>query len=125
MRHWAAQLYEKMPEHMGADRATVVYAGGDDVLGALHESEPGQRDLRADHLFDWLRIFRDLWGQAEQPLTASMGVVWADSSVPQREALQHARDAEASAKARGRDRFALRLLYASGTHLELPALGRG
>jgi CRISPR-associated protein Cmr2 len=47
-----------------------------------------------------------------------MGVVWADSSVPQREALQHTREAEASAKARGRDRFALRLLYASGNHLE-------
>jgi len=47
-----------------------------------------------------------------------MGLVWADANVPQREALQHARDAEASAKARGKDRFALRLLYASGNHLE-------
>jgi CRISPR-associated protein Cmr2 len=51
-------------------------------------------------------------------ITVSMGLVWATASVPQREALQHARDAETSAKARGRDRFALRLLYASGNHLE-------
>jgi CRISPR-associated protein Cmr2 len=118
MRQRAAELYKAVPECMGINRATVVYAGGDDVLGALHESEPGQRDLGADDLFAWLRLFPDLWAQSKQRLTASMGVVWADSSVPQREALQHARDAEASAKARGRDRFALRLLYASGTHLE-------
>jgi CRISPR-associated protein Cmr2 len=124
MRQWAQDLYKKVPEQMGAERATLVYAGGDDLLGALHETEPGQRDLRRDHLLDWLRRFPDLWRQNGlckqngQPLTASMGVVWADSSVPQREALQHTREAEASAKARGRDRFALRLLYASGNHLE-------
>jgi CRISPR-associated protein Cmr2 len=47
-----------------------------------------------------------------------MGVVWADAQVPQREALQHARDAEATAKARGKNRFALRLVYAGGNHLE-------
>jgi CRISPR-associated protein Cmr2 len=54
----------------------------------------------------------------QQDLTVSMGLVWADAKVPQREALQHARDAEASAKVRGKDRFALRLLYANGNHLE-------
>ncbi|MFO0016167.1 MAG: type III-B CRISPR-associated protein Cas10/Cmr2, partial [Synechococcaceae cyanobacterium] len=37
MRQWAAQLYTAVPQHMGPDRATVVYAGGDDILGALHE----------------------------------------------------------------------------------------
>jgi CRISPR-associated protein Cmr2 len=119
MRQWAAQLYTAVPNHMGRDRATVVYAGGDDILGALHETQPGSRDLRSDDLFHWLLLFPGLWktnGQAT--LTASMGLVWADSQVPQREALQHAREAEASAKERGRNRFALRLLYASGNHLE-------
>jgi CRISPR-associated protein Cmr2 len=119
MRQWAAQLYTAVPHHMGRDRATVVYAGGDDILGALHETQPGRRDLRRDDLFHWLLLFPGLWktnGQAT--LTASMGLVWADSQVPQREALQHAREAEASAKERGRNRFALRLLYASGNHLE-------
>jgi CRISPR-associated protein Cmr2 len=119
MRQWAAGLYRKVPDQMGRDRATVVYAGGDDLFGALHETEPGERDLRREHLFDWLRIFPDLWKQNELTgITASMGLVWADSQVPQREALQHARDAEAAAKARGRDRFALRLLYAGGNHLQ-------
>jgi CRISPR-associated protein Cmr2 len=119
MRQWAAQLYTAVPHHMGRDRATVVYAGGDDILGALHETQPGRRDLRRDDLFHWLLLFPGLWKtNGQTTLTASMGLVWADSQVPQREALQHAREAEASAKERGRNRFALRLLYASGNHLE-------
>jgi CRISPR-associated protein Cmr2 len=123
MRQWAAQLYTKVPELMGSNRATIVYAGGDDILGALHETTPGQRDLSRNDLFDWLQLFPQLWAQLrndtnQKALTASMGLVWADSQVPQREALQHVRDAEASAKARGRNRFALRLLYANGNHLE-------
>jgi CRISPR-associated protein Cmr2 len=97
----------------------VVYAGGDDLLGALHETKPGANDLTTEHLWRWLRQFPQIWKQCDQEnLTVSMGLVWADAQVPQREALQHARDAEVSAKARGKDRFALRLLYANGNHLE-------
>ena len=125
MRSWAASLYGAVPRCLeeGATndkaKATVVYAGGDDLLGALHESDPGAGDLSTADLWRWLLEFPSLWKEAKQPeLTISMGVVWADATVPQREALQHARDAEASAKSRGRDRFALRLLYASGNHLE-------
>jgi CRISPR-associated protein Cmr2 len=119
MRIWAAGLYQEVPNIMGADRATLVYAGGDDVFGALHESTPGCRDLRRQDLFDWLLRFPELWAENRQAgLTVSMGLVWADSQVPQREALQHAREAEAEAKARGRDRFALRLVYAGGNHLQ-------
>jgi len=118
MRAWAAGLYQKVPDVMH-DKALVVYAGGDDVFGALHETEPGARDLGPDDLWRWLCAFPRLWqGCGQEMLTVSMGLVWADSQVPQREALQHARDAEASAKDRGRNRFALRLLYASGNHLE-------
>jgi CRISPR-associated protein Cmr2 len=127
IRAWASSLYTRVPALMGEAsfarderRATVVYAGGDDLLGALHESRPGSRDLKAHHLWSWLVQFPSLWQEAGLPevITVSMGLVWATASVPQREALQHARDAETSAKARGRDRFALRLLYASGNHLE-------
>jgi CRISPR-associated protein Cmr2 len=118
MRSWAAGLYQRVPEIM-EKQAMVVYAGGDDLFGALHETEPGANDLNTDHLWRWLRQFPKIWEQCEQKnLTVSMGLVWADAKVPQREALQHARDAEASAKARGKNRFALRLLYASGNHLE-------
>jgi CRISPR-associated protein Cmr2 len=118
MRSWAAGLYERVPAVM-MKQAMIVYAGGDDLLGALHETEPGANDLSTDQLWRWLRQFPQIWQQCEQKnLTVSMGLVWADAKVPQREALQHARKAEASAKDRGKNRFALRLLYASGNHLE-------
>ncbi|MEB3353019.1 MAG: type III-B CRISPR-associated protein Cas10/Cmr2 [Cyanobacteriota bacterium] len=118
MRTWAAGLYERVPAVM-ENQAMVVYAGGDDLFGALHETEPGANDLTTDHLWRWLRQFPEIWkGCKQEQLTVSMGLVWADAKVPQREALQHAREAEASAKARGKNRFALRLLYASGNHLE-------
>lgn len=126
IRRWAASLYDQVPYAMGepasegpSRKATVVYAGGDDVFGSLHESAPGKQDLTTADLWRWLETFPALWAEANQPqLTISMGLVWADAKVPQREALHHARLAEACAKARGKDRFALRLLYASGNHLE-------
>ena len=118
MRTWAASLYQLVPGRIPG-QAMVVYAGGDDLFGALHESEPGKQDLTTTQLIDWLLAFPELWKRCGQEgLTSSMGLVWADAKVPQREALQHAREAEASAKARGKDRFALRLLYANGNHLE-------
>jgi CRISPR-associated protein Cmr2 len=118
MRSWAAGLYDRVPAVM-EKQAMVVYAGGDDLFGALHETVPGADDLTTDNLWRWLLQFPAIWQQCgQQNLTVSMGLVWADAKVPQREALQHARDAEASAKARGKNRFALRLLYASGNHLE-------
>jgi CRISPR-associated protein Cmr2 len=118
MREWAASLYVKVPRQL-PQKAMVVYAGGDDVFGALHESEAGKGDLSVQDLWRWLEAFPELWKECRQPgLTVSMGLVWASAAVPQRDALQHAREAEASAKARGRNRFALRLLYASGNHLE-------
>ena len=124
MRKWAADLYTKVPEKV-PEHAMVVYAGGDDLFGALHESIPGKRDLTTQHLWTWLEEYQGLWASAcEQDesgrprLTVSMGLVWADTQVPQREALQHAREAEASAKRSGKNRFALRLLYANGNHLE-------
>ncbi len=118
MRNWSAGLYERVPAVMNR-KAMVVYAGGDDVFGALHESRPGCGDLGPADLWAWLEAFPLLWKECNQPqLTVSMGLVWASGSVPQREALQHAREAEASAKQRGRNRFVLRLLYASGNHLE-------
>lgn len=118
MRKWAGALYTKIPQSLPG-HAMVVYAGGDDLFGALHESRPGRADLTTDHLWKWLGEFPKIWETCgQQDLTVSMGLVWADSQVPQREALQHAREAEASAKARGKNRFALRMLYANGNHLE-------
>lgn len=146
MRDWAAGVYQNAPIRLAEnlcrsldqdkrgeasapadlpDQVTVVFAGGDDVLGALHESRPGSNDLSTDHLWAWIRTYPRLWAEASQPdpslppkFSVSMGLVWADSQVPQREALQQAREAQASAKARGKNRFALRLVQANGNHLE-------
>jgi len=122
MRSWAEGLYNKVPE-ITQQMGTVVYAGGDDLLGALHDL-PGSdgtdidKALASAHLMDWLKKFPDLWLQHEQDITVSMGLVFVNGQVPQREALQHVRLAEASAKAHGRNRFALRLLFSGGQSIE-------
>ncbi|TGH26268.1 MAG: hypothetical protein ERJ68_02195 [Aphanocapsa feldmannii 277cI] len=124
MRNWAGSLYDGIPEQM-QQKATVIYAGGDDLLGVLHSS-PGDADhLTPKDLFTWIeKVFPEIWQENDQareaahPLTVSMGLVWAAKTVPQREALAHAREAEARAKHLGRNRFALRLLYPGGQHLE-------
>lgn len=121
---WAEQLYTKVPdpEHMNG-MATVVYAGGDDLLGALHgrpdtDDQPVQEDLSSKDLFRWLKIFPALWEDHGQGISVSMGLVWTTDKVPQREALQQVREAESSAKKGGKDRFALRLLFSGGQSIE-------
>jgi CRISPR-associated protein len=60
----------------------------------------------------------DLWSHHYQPITASIGFVWAAPNVPQRDVLQHCQEAEQTAKSKGRDRLALRILFNSGNFLE-------
>lgn len=60
----------------------------------------------------------EIWSKHKQPITVSVGFVWAAPGVPQRDVLQQCRDAEQSAKRSGRDRIALRILFNSGNHLE-------
>lgn len=122
MRSWAERLYAEVPRLMDG-KATVVYAGGDDLLGALHD-QATDRDphrsapLVAADLLRWLQRFPQLWSEHGQLITVSMGIVLVRGQVPQREALQQVRLAEASAKAHGRDRFALRLLFSGGQAIE-------
>lgn len=117
MRTWAESLYTVVPARM-QNKATVVYAGGDDLLGALHDAD-AQNALTASDLLDWLQCFsKEIWPSHGQQLTVSMGLVWAEDKVLQREALAQLRNAERQAKDAGRDRFALRVLFRSGRHLE-------
>jgi CRISPR-associated protein Cmr2 len=120
MRTWAQSLYELVPETM-LNKATVVYAGGDDLLGALHGGGDEDADpLSPAELLHWLQCFStQIWPAHQQEgLTVSMGLVWTQGKVPQREALAQLREAERQAKNAGRDRFALRVLFNSGRHLE-------
>lgn len=122
MRRWAEKLYNRVPQ-LTEEKGTVVYAGGDDLLGALHD-RPGPEGsdivehLRAKDLMAWLKAFPGIWNEHGQGITVSMGLVYTGGQVPQREALQQLRLAQASAKAHGRNRFALRLLFSGGQAIE-------
>jgi CRISPR-associated protein Cmr2 len=95
----------------------IIYAGGDDFLGVLYRNHP-QPELTAQDCLNWFYQFPDIWKAHEQNITVSIGWVWAAPGVPQRDVLQHCREAEQSAKSSGRDRLAIRILFNSGNTLE-------
>ncbi|MBE9118737.1 hypothetical protein IQ249_22870 [Lusitaniella coriacea LEGE 07157] len=81
--------------------------------------------LTTEECLQWFYQFKhdctdrmDTWRHHQQPITVSVGFVWAAPGVPQRDVLQHCREAEKSAKNSGRDRVCLRILFNSGNHLE-------
>lgn len=97
----------------------IVYAGGDDFMGVLFQSATSGK-LTATECLQWFAGLPEEWekhGYADK-ITVSVGFVWAAPNVPQRDVLQHGREAEKSAKTCGRDRLALRVLFNSGNHLE-------
>lgn len=94
----------------------IIYAGGDDFLGVLYPHE--KSSLTLYDCLPWLYHFPTIWNQHKQPITVSMGFVWAAGGVPQRDILQHCKLAEQSAKQQGRDRLVIRILYNSGNYIE-------
>lgn len=105
----------------------LIYAGGDDFLGVFYsetlDNTPGAalsaRRFTAKACLDWFYQFPSrVWQQHRQEITVSVGFVWAGAGVPQRDVLQHCREAEQAAKRHGRNRLALRVLFNSGNHLE-------
>lgn len=58
------------------------------------------------------------WQAHGQPITLSVGFVWAGHSVPQRDVLQHCREAEKRAKALGKNRVTIRVLFNSGQYVQ-------
>jgi len=120
MREWGRAFKQTylLSDHPGR----VVYAGGDDFLGVLYHPD---RQIEPRVCLHWLSQFRSQtwnslgnWTGEHEKITASVGFVWASPQVPQREVLQHCREAEKAAKAGGKDRVALRVLFAGGNHLE-------
>ncbi len=95
----------------------VIYAGGDDFLGVLYRNAPEQ-ELTAQECLNWFYTFPEVWREHGQDITVSVGFVWAGGGVPQRDVLQHCREAEKSAKNNGRDRIALRVLFNGGNCIE-------
>lgn len=113
MRCWGKNFSEKFPRQLGR----VVYAGGDDFLGAIY-SEEKQEPIKAQDAFEWLMQLPRKWQEHGQDITLSMGFIWAGHSIPQREILQHCREAEKVAKGLGRNRVTIRILFNSGQYVE-------
>jgi CRISPR-associated protein Cmr2 len=115
----------------------IIYAGGDDFLGVIYNTDtktpltPETTATLRKNALDWLGTLNQTWQEHQQPITLSVGFVWAGHSVPQRDVLQHCREAESQAKLGGRDRVALRVVFNNGQHVQwiapwdwLPLLGQ-
>ncbi|MEM8613101.1 MAG: type III-B CRISPR-associated protein Cas10/Cmr2 [Cyanobacteria bacterium P01_H01_bin.105] len=128
LRNWGYALDEYLPSPRSGQQVSdalrlrkdgrIVYAGGDDFLGTLYRNAP-RNPLKAQECLDWFYTFKsDIWSRHDQPISVSVGFVWASPQIPQRDILQHCQLAEKSAKKSGRDRIALRILFSDGKHLE-------
>ncbi len=115
MVKWAKDaLNPSVKKHNGR----VIYAGGDDFLGVFYRADPEPK-LKATEVLDWFYQFKHkVWKAHGEDITVSVGFVWAAAGVPQRDVLQHCKEAEQSAKKHGRDRTALRVLFNGGNYLE-------
>ncbi|MBW4418962.1 MAG: CRISPR-associated protein Cmr2 [Myxacorys californica WJT36-NPBG1] len=121
MREWGGTFKQKFSQDLGR----VIYAGGDDFLGVLYRSKRDQ-PIEPLEAFQWLRELPDEWKNLQADLqealhlkmTFSVGFVWAGHSVPQRDILQHCREAEKHAKSLGRDRVTIRVVFNSGQYVQ-------
>ena len=118
MREWG-DYFKKLPESGTIPDWRVIYAGGDDFLGVFYNRE------NAIDCVDFFSTFKkNIWNEGKvdstekKKITVSVGFVWAFPGIPQRDILQHCREAEKSAKNNGRDRIAFRILFNNGNHLE-------
>ncbi len=112
---------EALKPSVKANLGRVIYAGGDDFLGVFYQDYNGNTEKQTflNTCLEWFYRFpTNVWQQHEQDITVSVGFVWAGGGVPQRDVLQHCREAEQAAKKRGRDRLAIRILFNSGNYLE-------
>ncbi|MGB3511167.1 MAG: type III-B CRISPR-associated protein Cas10/Cmr2 [Microcoleaceae cyanobacterium] len=116
MRDWGNELTANQKKYLD-NKGRMIYAGGDDFLGVLYYPE---QQIQPTECLELLSNFKSVIWHGENPkkITASVGFVWAGSQVPQRDILQHCHQAEQSAKKKGRDRIAFRILFNSGNYLE-------
>lgn len=111
-------------------KGRIIYAGGDDFMGVLYTEEPKSgetpKKLKSIEAWNWLlhlpkeweQLQADLKNQLKLNFTYSVGFVWAGHQVPQRDILQHCREAEKRAKSLGRDRVTIRVVFNSGQYVQ-------
>ncbi|KAM3113441.1 Cas10/Cmr2 second palm domain-containing protein [Phormidesmis sp. 146-33] len=121
MRKWG-EWFKSNPRNgkkrlLAGEDSRIVYAGGDDFLGVLFNAD---KQIETTECLEFFTHFKtQVWNQrSRKPINVSVGFVWAGAKVPQREVLQHCREAEKVAKRKGRDRINFRILFNSGTYLE-------
>jgi len=130
LRDWGHDFKDNFDLELNLGR--VVYAGGDDFLGVIYGTEEKpQRDKQ--EVIDWLCGLRGQWeklrnamrekglrvNDGDEPnVSLSVGFVWAGHSVPQRDVLQHCREAEKLAKNLGRDRVTIRVVFNNGQFVQ-------
>lgn len=129
MRHWGGKFKAK-PDLFPNGKGRVIYAGGDDFLGVLYSEESPTQEkpekVKPIEAWKWLLTLPSHWQELQADLkselaidyTFSLGFVWAGHQVPQRDILQHCREAEKRAKSLGRDRVTIRVLFNSGQYVQ-------
>jgi CRISPR-associated protein Cmr2 len=130
MRDWGTQFKEQK-DLFPQGKGRVIYAGGDDFLGVLYseEAQQGQESpekVKPIEAWNWLLTLPKQWEELQGDLkkqlnidfTYSVGFVWAGHQVPQRDILQHCREAEKRAKSLGRDRVTIRVVFNSGQYVQ-------
>lgn len=129
MRKWGKEFKEKK-DLFPQGKGRVIYAGGDDFLGVLY-SEQTNTDEKPEKVkpieaLNWLLVLQKNWQDLQKTIndelslkfSFSVGFVWAGHQVPQRDILQHCREAEKRAKSLGRDRVTIRIVFNSGQFVQ-------
>ncbi|MGB3558196.1 MAG: hypothetical protein WBA24_06590, partial [Geitlerinemataceae cyanobacterium] len=121
VRRWGVDFQNYFPTKIGR----VIYAGGDDFLGVLYSCKP-QEPIAPRQAYEWLFELHQKWDKLRQDvetkygenLTVSVGLVWVAPGVPQRDVLQHCREAEKRSKSLGRDRVTIRVVFNNGQFVQ-------
>jgi CRISPR-associated protein Cmr2 len=137
MRGWG-QEFEQRKDLFPGGKGRVVYAGGDDFMGVLYseetQTEKKPEKLKPVEAWNWLVKLPQQWKNLQDDLaqefdfkdenrfTYSVGFVWAGHQVPQRDILQHCREAKQRAKGLGRDRLTIRVVFNSGQYVQWTCL---
>jgi CRISPR-associated protein Cmr2 len=129
MRTWGKD-FEAKTDLFPKGKGRVIYAGGDDFLGVLYSEQTNTVEnpekIKPIEALKWLldleKQWKDLQVSIKEDLnldfTFSVGFVWAGHQVPQRDILQHCREAEKRSKNLGRDRVTIRVVFNSGQHIQ-------
>ncbi|TAE61373.1 MAG: CRISPR-associated protein Cmr2 [Nostocales cyanobacterium] len=116
MRNWGKQFDDRF--NLKKKLGRVVYAGGDDFLGIIYSNNP-KEPIPAFEAYQWLLTLNDTWKKhGYDKVTLSVGFVWVAGSVPQRDVLQHCREAEKVAKSLDRNRVTIRVVFNSGQYVQ-------